>query len=395
MISRLAKNECTGCSACLNVCPRKCILMQDGQDGFLYPFIDESKCIHCNLCEKVCPSLNKINNKGKKDPIVKAAWSLDESIRFNSTSGGIFSELATTFLKDDGVVVGARYTENFLVEHYIIDKVEDVQILRQSKYIQSDKKNIFRQIKNLLMENKKVLFVGSPCEVGGLYSYLSSKYDNLITVDFVCLGANSPKVYLKFLEMLEEIYKSKIKKVWFKNKTYGWNRFSTKVEFENGTYYLKDRNHDYFMKGYIGENKFYMRECCTACRYKTIPRIADLTLADFWGIANKDGRLDADKGTSLVMLNSVEGMGLFEKLNSRIYSCNCELEDAIGGNPAIFNSVQLDARRSDFFYDLNHLRFDVLIKKYCSLTKKEQFKRCLRRVFKNIIMPILKKVKGE
>lgn len=372
MIDKLSRNRCTGCSACVNICPRNSIIMEAEHDGFLYPVINKKTCIHCNLCEKVCPSLVQILDEDKKEPKVKAAWSLDKEVRWHSTSGGIFTELAKSFLTEGSYVVGARYTEEFLVEHYIIQTIDEISILRQSKYVQSDKKDIFKQIKALLEAGKKVLFVGSPCEVAGLYGFLQKKYAALVTVDFICLGANSPKVYLKFLEMLEEQYNSRVKKVWFKNKTYGWNRFSTKVEFVNGDYYLKDRNDDYFMRGYIGQNKFYTRPSCLECQYKKIPRVADLTLADFWGIANKDKNLDQDIGTSLIMINSSEGEKIFTDIQSKIYSCDCELADALDGNMAIFNSIKLDSRRNEFFNDLDVLRFDKLINKYCRVNKKRR-----------------------
>lgn len=380
MIDRLYKNHCTGCSACVNICPQNSIMMKAEHDGFLYPVIDRKTCIQCNLCEKVCPSLVQFLDEDKKEPKVKAAWSLDRGVRWHSTSGGIFTELAKSFLTQGNYVVGARYTEKFLVEHYIIQKIDEISILRQSKYVQSDKKEVFKQIKALLEVGKKVLFVGSPCEVAGLYGFLQKKYTGLVTVDFVCLGANSPKVYLKFLEMLEEKYNSKIKKIWFKNKTYGWNRFSTKVEFVNGDYYLKDRNDDYFMRGYIGQNKFYTRPSCSECQYKKIPRVADLTLADFWGIANKDKNLDDDMGTSLVMINSSEGEKLFAEIQSEIYSYDCELSDALHGNMAIFNSVKLDSRRNDFYNDLDVLRFDKLINIYCKVSIKKRSVDIIKKI---------------
>lgn len=245
MIDGLNKNKCTGCSACYNICPKDAIKMKEDRAEFLFPEIDYDKCIKCNLCEKVCPSMSNQEclEDRFKEPIVKAAWSKDENIRINSTSGGLFSELAKGFMKEkETFVVGAIYNKEFLVEHYITNQMKDLELLRQSKYVQSDKKNVFSEIKNLLNKNKRVLFVGAPCEVMGLYSFLRKKYENLYTIDFLCLGTNSPKVYRKFLETLEKKYNSKIKRVWFKNKTYGWNLFSTKVEFENGKSYLKIEN---------------------------------------------------------------------------------------------------------------------------------------------------------
>lgn len=365
MIDRLPKEGCTGCGACLNLCPQNCIFMQEDREGFDYPAIDRQRCSGCNLCERVCPVLSGDVENRNDAPQVKAAWSLDAEVRFESTSGGIFTELARAFIEQNGYVVGARYTETQVVEHYMIHSEADIALLRQSKYVQSKKGTIYRAVKQRLVDGDRVMFVGAPCEVGGLLRYLQKPYEKLLTCDFICLGANSPKVYRKFLEMLGKRYASPIKRVWFKNKTYGWNRFSTKVEFENGAFYLQDRHHDFFMRGYIGKRKLYMRPCCAQCRYKSIPRVADITLADFWGVARKKKQLDEDKGTSLVFLNSEKGIEWFYKIRSRIYAEDSTLEEAIPGNMAIFQSASMDASRDDFFSDLEKMEFDVLIDTYC------------------------------
>lgn len=208
----------------------------------------------------------------------------------------------------------------------------------------------------------------------GLYSFLRKTYKNLYTIDFICLGTNSPKVYRKFLEMIEEHYNSKVKKVWFKNKTYGWNLFSTKIDFENGNVYLKDRMHDYFMRGYIGKNKFYIRECCTQCQYKGFPRIADISLGDFWGLGKKYPELDENKGTSVVIINSIKGCDLYNKILNNINSYDKILEEAIQGNPALVNSPKLDERVNDFYIDIDKMPFDKLINKYCKYTIKDKLR---------------------
>lgn len=375
MVDKLEKKKCTGCSACYNICPKDCIRMEADEEGFCYPKIDLQECNQCNLCRKVCPAINGFNNKNHHAPQIKAGWSLNTEVRFHSTSGGIFTELSKNILENKGYVVGARYTEEHLVEHDIIANIEEITILRQSKYIQSKIGFTYRRIKELLEKNKKVLFVGTPCQTSGLLNYMRKDYENLLLCDFVCLGCNSPKVYLKYLSMLEHRYDSKVKQVWFKNKTYGWNNFSTKVEFENGSVYLKDRNTDYFMKGYIGPSKLYMRPCCAECNYKTIPRISDITLADFWGIADKDKELDSDQGTSLIMINSKKGEVLFNNSKGNIFSADCELKDAVKGNPAIFIPATMDTRRKDFFKELDEIGFDELMNRYT----KESFWRKLKK----------------
>lgn len=379
MIDKIEKKLCTGCNACMNICPENSITMDKDLFGFRYPVVDYDKCKKCSLCINTCPSLENgpmLNEKWEK-PKIFASWSLDESIRFNSTSGGIFSELAQEILNNGGFVVGAKYNEKHLVEHDMIDSKEGILKLRQSKYIQSDIGFIYNKIKDKLLENKVVAFCGSPCQVAGLLNYLKEPYDKLITFDFICRGTNSPKAYLRYLEMLEKKYKSKVKRVWFKNKTYGWNRFSSRIDFENGKTYIKDRYTDLFMKGYI-EHNLYIRPCCFNCKYKSFPRVADITLADFWGVGAVDQKLDTDKGTSLVMINSEKGEKLFNSISDNIFYKESTLESAINENGCIVKSVTENPMAEQFLTMLDEYEFDFCYKK---LIGKDSIFKIIKRRF--------------
>lgn len=363
MIDKIKKELCTGCDACYNVCPEDCVEMVVDNMGFRYPKVDYSKCTKCGDCTKTCPSLNKpFLDKKWNIPKVFAAWSLDEEIRLKSTSGGVFSELAKKVLEDGGIAVGARYNKQNLVEHHIIEDVGGLVQLRQSKYLQSDIGDILKKVEEKLLKDKKVVFCGSPCQVAGLLNYLKKPYDNLITFDFICRGANSPKAYMKYLEMIEEKYKSKIKRVWFKNKTHGWNRFSTRIDLENERTYMKDRHSDLYMRGYIEEN-LYMRPCCFECKYKTFPRVSDITLGDFWGVGSSDPALDPDKGTSLIMINSHTGENLFSSINKNIFSKESKLEAALPWNGCILRSVVKNPISEEFLTMLDNHPFDVCFNK--------------------------------
>lgn len=389
MIDSIKKEICTGCNACYNVCPKNCIKMKDDKLGFRYPSVNYDECIKCKKCLNICPSLNNISLEDKwKEPKIFASWSLDEEIRFNSTSGGVFSELAKVILQNDGFVVAAKYNEKNLVEHCMIETEEQLNIIRQSKYIQSDIGTIYKTIKNKLLENKEVAFCGSPCQVAGLLSFLEKKYDNLITFDFVCRGVNSPKAYLKYLEMLEKKYNSKIKRVWFKNKTYGWNRFSTRIDFENGKKYIKDRYTDLFMRGYIEEN-LYMRESCFECKYKDFPRVADITLADFWGVGAIDTKLDPDKGTSLVMVNSEKGNKLFNLIGENTFQKECTIESAFPGNGCIKKSAPRNPKSVEFLEMLDNESFEYCFKKSVPNNKIKRVKSKAYRLASKIKRKII------
>lgn len=363
MIDSIRKDLCTGCGACRNICPKDCISMDADEYGFCYPVVDYTKCIKCGQCINVCPIIGKpMPNNNFEDPKVFAGWSLDEEIRMSSTSGGIFSEFAKHILSDSGCVVGARYNEEHLVEHCMICSVEELEQIRQSKYIQSDIGDVFREVKRALSQDKVVGFCGSPCQVAGLLAFLKGNPEKLYTFDFICRGINSPKAYVRYLEMLEKQYKSTIKRVWFKNKTFGWNRFSTRIDFDNGEVYVKDRNTDLFMRGYIEQN-LYMRSCCFDCHYKTLPRVADITLGDFWGVANYHSGLDSDKGTSLVMINSVKGEKLFRGIEDYVFAEESSLDKALPGNACIFENAVKNPNSEKFLLMLDEMPFDKSFKK--------------------------------
>lgn len=341
--------------------------METDKEGFWYPVINQTVCTECGACTNVCPVLHVPQRERNKreigileeenNPPIYAAWSLDQEIRYHSTSGGVFSELALTVFEEGGCVCGAIYDDQHMVKHAIVDKAENLAKLRQSKYVQSDMGAIYKEIGSLLNQGKKMLFCGSPCQCAGVFRYCKESgidMGNLYLVDFICRGANSPKVYRKFLDELEGEHKSGVKKVWFKNKTYGWNRFSTKVEFENGEVYLEDRYHDAYIRGYIEENLF-IRPSCAACHFKGMQRFSDLTLADFWGIQLKDISQNSDGGTSMAMIHTDKGQALWDSVASKVFSEAKGLEEAAMGNACLYNSALPGIHREQFMADLDKM----------------------------------------
>lgn len=368
MIDTIPHDDCTGCCACQNICPKNCIQMLPDSEGFVHPVVDNTACTHCGLCLTKCPIMHPVEIPPESFAEPHASWSLNEDIRFKSTSGGAFSEIARYIIEKGGVVVGARYTDNHLVEHYMIDNISGIDVLRQSKYIQSSIGLIFRKIKDELRKGKTVAFCGTPCQNAGLYKYLNGKPENLILLDFICRGVNSPKVYLKYLEMLEKKYHSPVSRVWFKNKRYGWNRFSTRIEFKNGKSYVKDRYTDLFMRGYI-EFNLYMRPSCHACRFKGKERISDITLADFWGGGAIDESFDPDKGTSLVIVHSKKGQTILDNVSDRLFVSKI-LDDAVyRGNLCTETPPVSNPNRDAFLKDLDTLPFDKCMRKHVNLRK--------------------------
>ncbi len=372
MINITDKTKCTGCSACGNVCPKSAIVFRDDRAGYRYPVVDKDKCVGCSLCEKVCPIITPVDIEDNyKEPVVKAAWNLDEEIRINSTSGGVFSAIADRFIDNGGFVIGAEYTEDFGIRHIVISDKDKIKQIRQSKYAQSELGDIFKTIKKLLDAGDKVLFCGSPCQVAGLKNYLKKDYQNLLLVDFICRGIISQKIYKKYLESVERHCKSKITKVHFKNKDFGWNRFSTKLSLANGEEYHKDRYHDEYMVGYLKYN-LYLRPCCHNCQFKSLPRIADISLGDFWGIADSDKTLDNDYGTSVVIINSEKGLSYFAGLSDMLFSTDSTIEQVVKGNSCLLN-IAHKGEYSDYFY--KHFEKKDFIDLIHLIEKKDYFSK--------------------
>ena len=382
MIDKYEKITCNGCKLCSEICPKHAISYAEDEFGFWHPKVNYDLCIHCSLCVNKCPNKTKIN-VDKVLPLVKAAWSKDNSIRLKSTSGGIFFELANFILKNQGYVCGCAYDSDFKGAHHVlIDKIEDLEPLMVSKYVESDTEGIYSKIKIALNTNNYVLFVGAPCQCAALYSYLGKDYENLIVVDFLCRGANSPKAHKKYIEYLEKKYQSKMVKLRSKDKRNGWNKFGQSAEFENGETYYASRNDDLRVVAYHKGN-LMMRSSCLECKFKELPRYSDLTLGDFWGIDPSEV-YDVEKGVSLVFINSKKGQKIFENISDQVNYIDKTLEDALKGNVAIFESATKGKNRDKFLLELDEYPFDYLVNKYKN-KEKPFIIRLLQKIKRKII----------
>lgn len=367
MIKISDKTNCCGCNACGDVCPKGSITFKTDLEGFWYPEVNMDTCIDCHLCEKVCPIINIKDLKKNDYPQPAhtiAAINRNMRVRWNSTSGGAYSALAETMLEEGGYVSGAIYNEGFTgVHNYVTNNPEDLEKLRSSKYLQSNAEGLFKQIKELLINGEKVLACATPCQMAALRSFLRKDYDNLVIVDLICRGVNSPKVYRAYLDSLEKKYGSKVVNVKAKNKELGWRNLTRKVTFENGQSYYGVLMDDDFRRGY--HTNVFCRPSCYDCKFKQFPRIADITLADYWGIEKVDKNLDNNIGTSLILLNSRKGTSFFEQCSAKLEYKETDFQSVVSGNQALFHSIKpsiLD--RKTFFEDLNTYGFDYIVQKY-------------------------------
>lgn len=365
MIQITDKRKCTGCSVCANVCPFEAIAMKEDEESFLYPHIEADKCKKCGLCDAHCPVSHMYLPERIPIPSVYAGWSKNDEIRMQSTTGGIFYELASAFIENGGYVCGVVWTNDWSAKHFISNKKEDLKFLMGSKYIQSNKNNIYKTIKKLLEASERVMICSLPCETAGLYTYLGRDYDNLFVVDMLCRGVNAPGVLKKFLMTLEKKYQSHVESVHFKCKRpHGWHGFSTEITFANGHIYNRDRYTDQFMRCYLQEN-CSIRPSCSDCRFKSVNGYGDITIGDFWGIEYSHPELDENKGTSMIKINTQKGQHYFEELSENIYFQKCSLEDAnTKYNSCFSKSVPMGNERDEFFQDYLQLPFEDVLKKY-------------------------------
>lgn len=385
MIQIKNKVDCCGCNACGDVCSKNAISFVTDNEGFWYPEVDGSKCVDCGLCEKVCPIIN-VNELKKNDlpqSVCYAAEHKNLEVVFDSTSGGLFSALAEAIYKSGGYVGGAIFNDDFSVRHYISNDKKDLPKLRSSKYLQSHLDGFFKNVRDLLKAGEKVLVCGSPCQMAALRAFLRKDYDNLVIVDYICRGINSPKVWRKYLDSYEERYGSKVVYCKAKSKEYGWRNLTQKVILENGKAYYETKDQSNFTKGYL-RTGVYCRPSCYDCKFKGYPRIADITLADFWGIENVDQALEKDLGTSLVMINSKKGEAYFEQIKKRINYVPVPFNSIEAGNRSLNLSVDPPkVNREEFFADLDTMSFIQIAEKYIISRKVGKGAR-IKKILKGI-----------
>lgn len=372
------KKDCCGCTACVSSCPRDCITMVCDEEGFMYPKVQTDDCIDCGMCEKVCPVLSK-KSHSKNTTICETyvGYIKDEEIRASSSSGGIFSVIAQYVIENEGIVFGAAFDSNFVVKHIRVETKKELFRLRGSKYAQSDVSGIYAEVLSELKNNRLVLFTGTSCQISGLKGYLQHDYSNLITVDILCHGVPSPIVWKKYLdEMIKE--NGEIKSVNLRSKTCGWYNYSTRIEFTSGTVLEHSHFEDAFMQLFLGD--ICLRPSCHYCRFKDINRDADITIGDSWGIDRIDPQFQDDRGTSVVILHSQKGKGIFTDIKEFIFCSLYDLEKVLPSNSKSRLSVEAHVNRSRFF---KHFREE------CTFTD------LLKMLKISFIDKIKKKIKSE
>lgn len=395
MIEITDKRDCCGCYACVQRCPKHCIEMTTDHEGFWYPCVDKDKCVDCKLCEKICPHINE--NEEKRPLATYAVKHPDKDILLASSSGGAFTLMAEWIISNGGVVFGARFDNDWNVVHGYVETMDGLAALRMSKYVQSKIGQSFKDAERFLKEERYVMFVGTPCQVHGLRLYLRKNYKKLLTVDFVCHGVPSPKVWQTYLseEVARQCDKNSvslppnhslserdalIEGISFRNKRLGWEKFSfalslskaTAAGEKNSVSLSKSLNDCAYLRGFIHD--IYLRPSCYACKNKSFKSGSDITLADFWGIKHTYPSIYDSNGVSCLTVNTEHGRDLFSQMH--IASEEVDFEKALQYNPSFLRSVKMHRFRKLFFRLYYKMPFTPLvlgiqiINKLCKIAQK-------------------------
>ncbi len=364
-------DKCTGCAACANICNHNAIEMCYGEEGFLFPHIDKIKCVDCGLCKITCPANNPVSLY--KEPIgVYSGWSKDDNVRMRSASGGAFAEIASFFIKHyNAVVFGVAMNQNLDAVHVSIEKIEDLYRLQGSKYIQSHIGDAYRQTLYFLQRGRFVLFSGTPCQIGGLRKFLKKDYETLFTIDLICHGVPSKRIFIDYIKYIEGKLGHRVRDIKFREKKCSWIFFNIAVNEQAG---ISNKNiyeyeggyfEDPFIRAFLRDN--ILRPSCYQCQYTKTKRTADYTLADWWGYAG-NSRMDKDfeqKGVSLIFCNTHKSFSLIKNMN--ILLRQRTLTEALETNKSLQYPFVMPSTRKEFWSDYSVLNFSQIVDKwfYC------------------------------
>lgn len=389
-VCKLEMRKCSGCSACAMFCPQKCICMKQNEEGFYYPYVNKEKCNDCGLCEKSCPAL--VADKQKIVLSSYAAINKDELCRKESSSGGIFYLLAKQILNENGAVFGAAMMDNCKkVCHIEVEREEELWRLQGSKYVQSEIGNIYVRVKERLNDQKKVLFSGTPCQIAGLKLYLRKEYENLLTVDVICHGVPSEKIWNRYVDYIEKKYHAKLKMVNFRYKQFFWQDFSMKRVDKYDREVVVSKNDDTYMKFFL--KNYSLRESCYSCSCKE-NKYSDITLGDFWGIENIIPDMNDGMGTSAIIVRTEKGKNFLKTVKDKLKYEMVSEEDIVSNNSAECKSVCRPVEREYFYKDLEQMSYDKMIKKYVPVSLKVKIRKTVKRFFVGKIVKIFQ-VGGE
>ncbi len=360
--------SCTGCCACVSICPKKCIEMKMDKEGFPYPYIDASECVNCHLCEKVC---QKEIDKGElSTQLGYACYHEDKLIQKQSSSGGVFFALAQWVLEKSGVVFGAAFDDNLILRHVSVVSIDAVKKLQGSKYVQSLIGNTYVEAEKFLEMGRWVLFSGTSCQITGLKKYLRKTYKRLITIDFLCHGVPSPGLLEEYFSYCEKKAGARIDTKNlpnFRDKSIDWRNYSIKIFFENGEEYSNVHYEDWYMRLFL-EN-YSLRLSCYQCPFSSGGTCADITLGDFWKIDKIYPSVYDKDGVSCIFINSKLGQNIWEGIKMSFHAVEIEKVELERLKASYSGKRRIPWRRKYLFKHFKKMSFECL----CVNVRKTSF----------------------
>ena len=364
------KKECCGCTACMSICPKQSITMQPDEDGFVYPAVNDDLCVECGLCRKVCAFQN-VPVTANEPLATYAAINRNQSVLAASVSGGIFVALASIIFEKNGVVCGCAFNNDMEPEHICVDNPINVKKLQGSKYVQSSINTTYADAKQYLEQGIRVLYTGTPCQIVGLKSYLGKDYVNLITADIICHGVPSAAFFKGYIKHLEGKLRGKVIDFKFRDKSKGWGLMGKAVYEKYGAEQeefippITSYYYSYFLKGDI------YRENCYECKYASSNRPGDFTMGDYWGLEKAHPEIETRNGVSVLLVNSVKGMALIERLGNHLDLTQSTFEQAREQNGQLRQPTAKSYKREAILKTWREGGYQAVADEYYKSNKKQ------------------------
>lgn len=403
------KRNCCGCGACGQICTHDAITMQEDSEGFLFPHIDQSICVHCGLCHKVCPyNVDKSNNCSSFEQECLAVTSPHTEYAMKSATIGLSTMIAEKMVEQGHVVFGVKLDEQtWHASHIACHNMDDIESIRNSKYIQSHTLNTYRQTRELLNKGDQVLYIGTPCQIAGLKGFLLRSYDNLYTIDIICHGVYSYKLLKEEVSYWEKKFRGKISNFKFRSKKiYPWilgGVINFDVRRKNGKIKHVERHGScsptYRCYAYSGDEICYnLRESCYNCNFRSHQRYGDLTIGDAWGNMDKYGLTkngNLKYGISLLLINSLNGMTLYQRVREKCWDIKIAHNDAFS-QPALLKSCrEIPPARYLIYKNIGRTEYGHLIESLLNVNFTKAYYlfhyRRIKIIIKNRIHAILYK----